>query len=360
MTIVATTEQYDARRASWGSIIGGVVTVLAVSILLSLLTTALGFGVADPTSSDPLDGVGAAFGIGSAVTLLIALAAGGYVAGRLAGRSGMVHGFLVWATALIFASVLASMAIGGTARLAGSAIGSVFSAAGSVASAAGSVAGSAAGGAAGALGSAAERIGEELQIDTELDGERIEKKIADVLRDSGAESLQPEFLRSQLEGARDDVSGAVSRLASKPNEFSTIVDELTADLSQRVDVIGKDVDRDNAVNALVENTDMTRAEAEAEVDRLIARFNEARSKANERLAELKTNVEKARQELAELEVKAREQADKATDAIARSALWAFFALLLGAVASAGAGLMGSRTRLHDDTIVHKHGATPRI
>lgn len=360
MTIVATTEQYDARRASWGSIIGGVVTVLAVSILLSLLTTALGFGVADPTSSDPLDGVGTAFGIGSAVTLLIALAAGGYVAGRLAGRSGMVHGFLVWATALIFASVLASMAIGGTARLAGSAIGSVFSAAGSVASAAGSVAGSAAGGAAGALGSAAEHIGKEFEIDTEIDGERIEKNIVQVLRDTDAESLQPEFLRSQLEGARDDAAQAVRDLASKPNEFSAITDELTASLRKRVEAVGKDVDRDAAINALVENTDMSRAEAEVEADRLIARFEEARRTANERLAALETKVEQSRQQMAELETKAREQADKATDAIARSALWAFFALLLGAIASAAAGLMGSRTRLRDDTIVHKHGATPRI
>ncbi|MCD9124928.1 YrzE family protein [Luteimonas fraxinea] len=356
MTLVATAEHYDARRASWGSIIGGVVTVLAVSILLSLLTTALGFGVADPMSSDPLDGVGAAFGIGSAITLLIALAAGGFVAGRLAGRSGMAHGFLVWATSLIFAAVLASMAIGGTARLAGSAIGGVFSAAGSVASAAGS----AAGGAASGLGSVAERIGAELDIDTELDGERIEQNVADVLRDTGAESLQPEYLRSQLEGARDDAGRAVRRLASNPNEFSAITDELTAALRTRVEAVGKDVDREAVVKALVENTDMTRAEAETEADRLIARFEETRRTASERLAALETRVEEARQQMTEFEAKAREQADKATDAIARSALWAFFALLLGAAASAGAGLLGSRTRLREDTVVHTRSTTPRV
>lgn len=346
-------DRFDARRASWGSIFGGVFTVLSISLLLSLLATALGFGVIDPLSDQPFEGVGTAFGIGSAVALLVALALGGFVAGRLAGRSGFAHGFLVWSTSLLLAAVLSSLAIGSAARLAGGAIGSVFSAAGSVVSTAGSAAASAGSGIASGIGSLAERIAEELDIDTsDIDGEQVERAVADVLRDTGADSLQPEYLEDQLQAAQADVRRAARRLTSSPTDFDRITRELTASLQARVDEIGQDADRDAVVNALAANTDMSRAEAEELTDRLIARFEDIRETASERLDDLQDRIEEARVQLAEYEQRAREQAAAATDAIARSALWAFFALLIGALVAGGAGLLGSRSRVHEDETVH--------
>ena len=93
-------------RVSWGSVFGGVMTVLAISVLLSILNSSIGLFMFDPLSGHPASGIGTAVGIGSAVILITGMAAGGFVAGKLAGMDGMIHGFLVWATTLIVAVVL--------------------------------------------------------------------------------------------------------------------------------------------------------------------------------------------------------------------------------------------------------------
>lgn len=82
-------------NVSWGSIVAGVVTFLAVTVLLNLVTAGIGLG-----------GSGMAAGIWSIIALAIALAAAGFVAGALAVRSGLLHGFLTWATSLVVALAL--------------------------------------------------------------------------------------------------------------------------------------------------------------------------------------------------------------------------------------------------------------
>lgn len=51
-------ELVSVREISWGSVIGGVMTVLTVSLLLSTLGTSLGLSIVDPTSDDPVNGAG--------------------------------------------------------------------------------------------------------------------------------------------------------------------------------------------------------------------------------------------------------------------------------------------------------------
>jgi len=58
---------------SWGSVIAGAVTVLAVSVLLSLLASGMGLGQVDADANNPLGGVGATFGWSSAILLLLRL-----------------------------------------------------------------------------------------------------------------------------------------------------------------------------------------------------------------------------------------------------------------------------------------------
>ncbi|MCC8173668.1 MAG: hypothetical protein LIO65_04580 [Odoribacter sp.] len=93
-------------RISWGSIIGGIVTVLAISFLLSLIGTSISLFMLDPLDSDPFAGVGTSFGIWTVISILISLAAGGFVAGKLAAKDGIIHGFLTWASSLIIAIIL--------------------------------------------------------------------------------------------------------------------------------------------------------------------------------------------------------------------------------------------------------------
>src|SRR5215203_2318251 len=76
-SLIGTEHAGRPANVSWGSIFAGVVTFLAVTVLLSLVTAGIGLG-----------GSGVGAGIWSVIALAIALAAAGFVAGALAVRSG--------------------------------------------------------------------------------------------------------------------------------------------------------------------------------------------------------------------------------------------------------------------------------
>ncbi|MCP1065715.1 hypothetical protein M5G07_10420 [Serratia symbiotica] len=105
-------ELVSVREISWGSVIGGVMTVLTVSLLLSTLGTSLGLSIVDPTSDDPVNGAGTTVVVRSAVSIIIILAARAFIAGRLAANEGLIHGFLVWASSLVVAAVLGGLLVG--------------------------------------------------------------------------------------------------------------------------------------------------------------------------------------------------------------------------------------------------------
>ncbi|NKE09720.1 MULTISPECIES: TIGR04086 family membrane protein [Kocuria] len=113
----------DVKNISWGAVIAGVVTVLALTVLFSLVTAALGLGMSDLNSENPGEGVGMATGISSIITLALALFSGGAVAGLLAGRAGLIHGFLTWATSLLTALVLATLLAGNVLGALGNTLG---------------------------------------------------------------------------------------------------------------------------------------------------------------------------------------------------------------------------------------------
>lgn len=112
----------DVKNITWGAVFAGVVTFLAIVILFSLLSTAFGLGGS---------------GIGAAVMGVIALLAGffggGWVAGAMSVRAGLVHGFLAWATSVLAVVVLVVMLTLGTAGAIGGALGSVVSGLGAAA-----------------------------------------------------------------------------------------------------------------------------------------------------------------------------------------------------------------------------------
>lgn len=332
--IEVTTTHEHARAASWGAIIAGAVTVLAVSILLSMLTTSLGLGMVDAQSGNPLEGVGTAVGFSSAVAVLISLAAGGFVAGRLAGRAGFTHGFLTWAVSMLVAIVLSVMAISGAARTTASSVGSVASAAGSVAGAAGNVAGDAAASLAGA-------IDDKLIGDFDLD--RTRRDLRSQLRNTQIDALQPENLEPVLEGARDDVTGAARELAFNPGDFGRIAEDLGKKLKERVDSVAGDINRDDVIDALV-NNGMTREEAEQAADKAVGTYIGARDAITARIDRAEQTLASARQRIDEMEAEARRQADAAASAASSAALWGFLASLIGAGVAAFAGLFGMRSR----------------
>lgn len=114
-------------NVSWGAIIAGVVTFLAIMILLGVGAAAMG-----------LQGSGGlATGIFALISLAVAFAAAGYVSGALGVRAGLFHGLGTWATSLIASLILAgwlgSSVVGGLGAVLGDVTGTVAETAGNAA-----------------------------------------------------------------------------------------------------------------------------------------------------------------------------------------------------------------------------------
>lgn len=107
--------EVSSNNSSWGAIIAGTVTFLALMLVFGLISAALGL----------TDVGGAAVGIWSIVALLIALAAAGFVAGALAVRGGLLHGLVTWATSLVGIVLLVGWLGAGVLGAAGGALGNV-------------------------------------------------------------------------------------------------------------------------------------------------------------------------------------------------------------------------------------------
>lgn len=326
------------RRVSWGSVIGGVVTVMAISVLLAILATSISLFMLDPQSSDPASGIGTNVGIWTVVAFIISFTAGGFVAGKLAGADGMIHGFLVWATTTIVSVVLTFMLISGAVKLTGNILGSVSSVAGSMISGVGSAIGT-------GVSNAADRLGgvfEDMDIDGNVDMKEVRQDVRQALRRSGIPELQPEYLQKEMRATRSDLQRAVKTLVRNPNDADKVIDRFTNRLSERADKITRNIDRDQLTQAIANNSSMSKAEVDRTVDEYIELFNNAKEKGQEQIENLQETIDQAKQEWEVMKQDAREAADKATNAAARSALWSFIALLIGAILCVVAGSFGTK------------------
>lgn len=107
------------RRISWGAVFAGVVMALVVQVLLAMLGTGIGLSTMDPASGATPDAQ--TFGLGAglwwAVSMLVALFIGGWVAGHMAGlpaaSDGRLHGLLVWGLTTLLMLYLLSSTVGG-------------------------------------------------------------------------------------------------------------------------------------------------------------------------------------------------------------------------------------------------------
>lgn len=125
------------RRISWAAIFGGVVLVVTVQLLLSTLGAGIGLSTVNTNAGTTPDAgsFGMDAGVWWAISSVIALGFGGYVAAWLAGIEirwdGVLHGLVTWGIATLLTVYLLSSAVGGIVSGGFSALGSVTSAAGS-------------------------------------------------------------------------------------------------------------------------------------------------------------------------------------------------------------------------------------
>lgn len=325
-------------RVSWGSVFGGVFTVLAISILLSVLSSSIGLYMFDPLADHPASGIGTTVGIGSAIILVLSMIAGGFVAGKLAGVDGMIHGFLVWATSLIIVAILGIMLTIGAVKLTANVLGAVSSFTGNVISGAGSVAGNGIS----ALSDQAKELFGDIDFDTDLKNEDVPQEIRTILKKSNIKELQPNYLKDQLDDVKADLGKAVKKIIANPDDADHIINSFMDRLKKRTKHITDNIDRNDLARALANNSNLSQAEADKAVDQYIDMINQTASEAKQQINKLEQTLQNAVQEWNEIKHKALVSADEATDAAARSALISFFALLIAAVLCSLAGSYGSK------------------
>lgn len=114
-------------RVQWGPIIAGVLTTLATLLLLSVLGLAIGASAFEPTDAD--ETLGTAAGIWGALSAVLSLLAGGWVAAKTAAvggpGSGLLNGFLVGATTLALILGLSSLGVGDLLGTLGTSLGDI-------------------------------------------------------------------------------------------------------------------------------------------------------------------------------------------------------------------------------------------
>jgi hypothetical protein len=137
-------------KISWSAVLAGVVVALVTQLILNMLGIGIGAATLDPMTGDNPSATSFSIGAGLWFSLsgILAALAGGYAAGRLAGKpkesTAGWHGLTTWAlTTLVIFYLLTSAVggiLGGTFRTVTSALGNVATAVGSTAQTAAQVA----------------------------------------------------------------------------------------------------------------------------------------------------------------------------------------------------------------------------
>lgn len=319
-----TVEPSFLKRVSWGSIFAGAIIAMVVQLVLSLIGAGVGLSAADPLHYDTPDassyGMGAA--IWWAVSSVLALFAGGWVAGHLAGAPGrtdaMLHGLVTWGLASLLGAYLVASAVTSIVRGGANAVGAAASAAGS--------------GIAAAAGPAADEAKKQLEANG-ITMDSLKGQAEQLLAQTGKPGLQPDAIKSQANGAADQLNHAAQHQANGNGG------EDVQSVAQRIIASGSDTvqqaDRQALVNVVVARTGVSQAEAEQRVDTWITQYQQTKAK----LAQAK----------AAAEAKAREAADAAAKATAKAALGSAAALILGAIAAGLGGALAGRRYL---VVVH--------
>lgn len=107
------TDYHD--RIRWGPIIAGIVTAIAIQLVLSALGAAIGL-TASAAGSEAAD-VGIGVGIWAIISLLISLFIGGWIAAACSGpmnsKTALLQGLVFWATTLAVGSWLLTTGVSG-------------------------------------------------------------------------------------------------------------------------------------------------------------------------------------------------------------------------------------------------------
>jgi len=311
-------------RISWGAILAGTLTALAVVSMLNLLGLGIGFSTIDPmTENDTLNGLGMGTLIWLGLSNLVALFVGGMVAGRMSGypsiSDGALHGFLSWALFTLVSFFLITSAIGTMVNGMSSAVSGLFG---------------------GSQNDTVKVILDKAQVKGEdnitFSYENIKKEAFQLINKAEKYNVlsedASENMRQAVNEAEKDTRQAFNDLNLDKN-IDEFINDLSFDLDDNGDLqISVDgevdfFDKEKLKNYLAENTELD----EAEINGLINKWDKNIEKA----------VDKAEIYYAKAKQKAIKYSDKAADAIATASIVAFIIFFLGALAAFFGGATGS-------------------
>jgi hypothetical protein len=284
------------RRVSWGAVFAGFLIAVVLQLAFNLLGLAIGFAAVDPQAANPFEGLGIGSLIYMVLTVLISLFTGGYFAGRLSTVKNpfenVVHGVLAFCLFTMFNFFMMTTAIGGAISGVGNIMGQALVAAGS---------------AAGGLN------GDQLQNmnleDIQDQFASVEDETKQVLEERGQQEYHPDRLDETVADADDNGNDEVFN-----NAFNDLMDgdEITPE------------DRQNAIEEITENTQLTTAEATNIVDNWIASYEQARQRVGD----------------PQYEEQARQAGEEVANTIATASIFGFIAMVLGAGVAGWGGSLG--------------------
>ncbi|WP_455476337.1 DUF3792 domain-containing protein [Bartonella sp. B17] len=321
---------------SWSAVFAGLVTAFATSICLSFLVVALGLGQIDLYSSSPFEGVFLSIGIGSLIIMLLSLASGGFIAGRFADMSGTLHGFLTWALLTLIIAIQTIFFASSAANLGAKAILN--------------------------SGSAIQQTVANLDTDSfpllsklgsenflngkdgnGVDFDKLRSQLREFLNKSDIPALNPDRLKQVYKAAIKDIGSAIMAFKDDPSHYRTHLKNLSTRLSDHIQDITKNIDRDDIVNALI-NNGMTRAEAEKTTDQALDVYQTAKTKTEQTIKALEQQIDTLSKKLDTLAKDARDTADQAAKTASHIGWWSFFGSLIGAIVASLFGYYGYKSR----------------
>ncbi|NWA60734.1 hypothetical protein HX773_07465 [Pantoea sp. B9002] len=304
------------KRISWSAVFAGVIAALIIHILLGILGTAIGATTIDPQQEqNPLQHLGTGALIWTGVSMLIAMAVGSYVAGRLAQREGAMHGLLMFGVSTILtlwlAITLATGIIGGAFNILGAGVNAVGS------------------GISAAAPSLTNMAKEKLQ-ESNINLDDLKNELQTTLRQTGKSELQPENLQKDVNNESNNAQNQAEQTAQNPqNADNDLANWLKGVMNRHSDTL-QAADRDALKNIIKART----GKSDQEVEQIVTQTEESYKKAVQQYQELKQQAEQ----------KAREVAEQAAAATAKASWFTFFMLVIEAVLAALLGRVGRKTQ----------------
>ncbi len=284
----------------WSAVFAGFVVGVAVQMVLTLLGIAIGAWSINLHETQAAQGIPLGTGIWTGISMLISAFIGGYVTSRLSGAplrsDGLYHGAVVWGvTWLVFAWL--------TTTAMATMIGGLFSAFGAGLQTIGQAAGQ-------GVSTAVSKVVDRTDVSATVSSEGLRKQIESILQATQKPELQPGEIKKD--------ASKITEKAQSGQALSQVTDAGLAELTAKLTAL----DRDAAMNVLVNKFGLSKTQAQEVVQSSIGM------------------VEPVKAKVQEVKEKSVDMANATMKNVASAALWMFVLAMLSLVASLGGGALG--------------------